>query len=206
MNNSKKFIILGASILAVALIILLVVFTLNKSKNVNESREDWIKEVAWYGTDSYQIYEENGKNIIYHPDSGFKFFIPVDWNWNVSLGNYWAYTSSPNTVFQDDTSLLTGCYILVSAFVGEEIYSYVIEDIEKLRESPGSAIEVIKVAGTEGLYTKYIEGFNFSIINIPFNQQAILRIKVFYPQETEQRGECNNAFLEIINGAERETN
>jgi len=204
MNNSKKFIILGASILVVALLIFLVIFNLDKFKNINEPKEDWIKEVAWYGQDSYQIYEENGKIIIYHPDSGFKFFIPTDWNWNVSLGNYWAYTSSPNTVFQDDTSLLTGCYILVSAFVGEEIYSNVIEDIKQLRGSPGFAIEVIKIAGTEGLYTKYLKGFNFSIINIPFNQQAILRIKVFYPQEEKERETCNNAFLELINETKRE--
>jgi hypothetical protein len=202
MNKAKKFIILGASILFVALVIFLIVFTLNKSKN-NEPKEDWIREVAWYGQDSYQIYEENGKNVIYHPDSGFKFFIPTNWNWNVSLGNYWAYTESPNTVFKDSTSLLTGCYVLVSAFVGEDFYSRITEKIKQVRESPESTLEIIKVAGAEGLYSKYPEGFNFSIINIPFNQEAILRIKVFYPLETEEREKCNNAFLEIINKAEK---
>lgn len=206
-GNPKKIIVLGLSILFIALLIFLVVFTLNKSKNIEK---DWIKEVAWYGTDSYQFSEENGKSVIYHPDSGFKFFIPTNWNWNVGLGNYWAYTASPNTVFQDDTSLLTGCYVLVSAFVGEEIYSIITERIEQVRESPGESTEefndshgIIKIAETEGLYTKYPQGEDYSIINIPFNQQGILRIKVFYPLEEEERERCNDAFLEIINGAKR---
>lgn len=208
-GNPKKIIVLGLSVLFIALLIFLVVFTLNKSKN-NKLEDEWIRKVEWYGTDSYQFFEENGKSVIYHPDSRFKFFIPTDWNWDVGLGNYWAYTASPNTIFQDDSSLLTGCYILVSAFVGEESYSIITEGIKQVRESPGESTEefngshgIILVAETEGLYTKYPQGEDYSTINIPFNQQGILRIKVFYPQEGEEIERCNNAFLEIINEAER---
>jgi hypothetical protein len=209
-NQKRNFIIFGACILFVALLIFLVVFTLNKSKKTDEKtgvlEEDWAENVAWYGADTYQIYEENGKSVIYHLDTGFKFFIPTDWNWNVSLGNYWAYTSSPDTVFQDDTSLLTGCYILISAFVGEDFYSNLTGKIEQVKESPlgfKESFEIIKIAGTEGLYTKNPEGFNLSIINVPLNQSTVLRIKIFYPTEKEDREKCDNAFLEIINGAER---
>lgn len=209
-GNPKKIIVLG-SVLFIALLIFLIAFTLNQSKKINELEKDWIRKVAWYGTDSYQFSEENGKRVIYHPDSGFKFFIPTDWNWDVGLGNYWAYTASPNTIFQDDSSLLTGCYVLVSAFVGEEFYSIITERIKQIRESPeifrdqefNESREIIEVAGTEGSYTKYPQGEYYSIINIPFNQESILRIKVFYPQEGEERERCNNAFLEIINEAKK---
>lgn len=201
-NNSKKWIIFGTSILVVAVLIFLIIFILNKPWSIKEPK-DWISQVKWFGTESYRVYEEGGKSIIYHPASGFKFFIPTDWNWDVGLANYWAYTASPNTTFQDETSITTGCYILISAFVGEDFYSRITEHINQIKESPESAFEVIKVAGAEGLYSKYPEGFNFSIINTPFNQQAILRIKVFYPPEGEDRETCNNAFLKIINEAER---
>jgi len=201
--NSKRIVILGVSILFVALLVFLVIFIINKSKDV------WAG-VIWYGVEKYQISEENGKSVIYHPDSGFKFSIPLDWSWSTGLGDFFAYFMSPDTTFQN-SSLLRGCYILISVLDGTDFYSGLIEKIQEIKESsngfieePNMSREIIKVAGTEGLYSKYFDGKKYlSFINIPLNQSNVLRIKVFYPPEREEREKCNNAFLEIINKAER---
>ncbi len=202
-RSSKRIVILGLSILFIALLVFLVIFFINKSRDV------WAG-VIWYGAEKYQISEENGKSVISHPDSGFKFSIPLAWNWSTGLGDYWAYFMSPDAVFQD-YSLSRGCYVLVSSLRGENFYSSRVEKIQEIKESLNGVIEepdmlreIMLVAGTEGLYTKYFpEGEYISFIDIPLSQPDILRIKVFYPPEAEEREKCNKAFLEIINEAER---